>query len=115
MPAESLAFCRALGAEEGQEELLLPLLQAALEELSGRLRPGVSPRDCGSALPLAAAMVAMDRLAGLEGGGGEVTAFTAGDLSVRRESTGGGLTRQAQALLRPWLAPGDFAFRGVRG
>jgi len=116
------ALCGAMGAPEGQEELLLPLIQAVREQLAGRLRPGVTPEDCGTAFPLAAAMVVMDRLSGISGGGSaeEVTSFTAGDLTVRKESGSGGqtakgLTEQAEGLLSPWLRDGGFAFQGVEG
>lgn len=102
----------------GQEELLLPLVQAVEQQLAGRLKQGVSPADCGPAFPLAAAMTAMDRLSAVTGGGGEVTSFTAGDLTVRKESGGGAgktLSAQAEGLLAPWLGNTGFVFQGVDG
>lgn len=111
-----LALCRAMGAGEEQEELLLPLAQAAQGALAAQLRAGVEPEDCGPAFPLAAAMTAMEELEGAAGG--EVTSFTAGDLTIRRESGGQGgnaLSAQARRLLAPWLGESGFAFRGVRG
>ena len=75
-----MALCRAMGAQESQEELLLPLTRAVQRELAGRLRQGVAPEDCGPAFPLAAAMTAMERLCGMTGGG-EIASFTAGDLN----------------------------------
>ena len=53
MAERILALCRAMGASEDQEELLLPLIQAAQERFAARLRLGVAPEDCGPAFPLA--------------------------------------------------------------
>lgn len=117
MTEEILALCRAMGAD--REELLLPLVRAVSDRLAGRLREGASPEDCGPAFPLACAMTAMDRLSGMTGGGEAVTSFTAGDLTIRKESGGaqGGksLSRQAEELLAPWLGDDGFCFRGVEG
>ena len=105
----------------GQEELLLPLARAVEQQLAGRLKKGTSPQDCGHAFPLAAAMTVMDRLSAVTGGGGggEMTSFTAGDLTIRKESGGGGgnrsLSAQAEGLLAPWLGDNGFVFQGVEG
>ena len=101
MTEQILALCRAMGA--GREELLLPLVQAVEGLLAGRLKEGVAPEDCGPAFPLAAAMLVMDRLSGMAGGGsaGEVTSFTAGDLTVRRESGGGASGRSCLLYTSP--------------
>lgn len=119
MTGEIMALCRAMGAVEDQEELLLPLVQAVQRQLAGRLKAGLLPEDCGPAFPLAAAMTAMDRLSGMTGGGGDVTSFTAGDLTIRRETGNGGLSKtlsaQADRLLAPWLGDNGFAFYGVEG
>lgn len=119
MTEQILALCRAMGA--GQEELLLPLALAVKDQLAGRLKEGASPEDCGTAFPLAAAMLVTDRLSAVTGGGGsgEITSFTAGDLTIRKEAGGGGANRtlsaQAEGLLAPWLKDGGFVFRGVEG
>lgn len=119
MSEEILALCRAMGA--GQEELLLPLVRAVERQLAGRLKEGTTPADCGTAFPLAAAMLVMDRLSAATGGGGagEITSFTAGDLTVRKETGSGGagrtLSAQAEGLLSPWLKDAGFVFRGVEG
>lgn len=117
MIEQILALCRAMGA--GQEELLLPLALAVKEQLTGRLKEGASPEDCGTAFPLAAAMLVMDQLSGVTGEGGAVTSFTAGDLTIRKEAGGGGAARtlsaQAEGLLAPWLKDAGFVFRGVEG
>lgn len=109
MLEEILTLCRSMGAEG---ELLPALAQAAVRELEGRLRPGVSAADCGSAFPLAAAMTAVELLERTE----PVESFSAGDISLRLRAGGPGLSRQAERLLAPWLRDrGDFAFQGVRG
>ena len=118
MEERIIALCHSLGATEDQEELLLPLVQAAQVALSSRLKDGVLPEDCGGAYPLACAMVAMDSLLESTGQGAEVTSFTAGELSIQtRNGSGvsGGLRAQADRLLAPWLADVRFQFRGVRG
>lgn len=121
MTQEILALCRAMGAAEDQEELLLPLVLAAEEQLARRLKEGTAPEDCGTAFPLAAAMAAMDRLSGVTSAGsaGEVTSFTAGDLTIRRQAgsdrCGKGLSGRAEELLAPWLEDRGFVFQGVKG
>lgn len=114
MNQEILALCRSLGVGEGEEELLLPLIQAAVGELTGRLKAGTAPGDCGSAFPLAAAMLAADALEGATGGR-RVDSFTAGEVSVRMSGGGRGLRAQAERLMEPWLRERGFAFQGVRG
>lgn len=117
MTEEIISLCRAMGTSEDQEELLLPLVQAVQRQLAARLKEGTLPEDCGPAFPLAAAMTAMDQLSGMIGGGDEVTSFTAGDLTVRRESgsRSGTLSTQAERLLAPWLTGSGFVFQGVEG
>ena len=46
-----------------------------------------------------------------------ITALSAGDISVRRDGSGGGgrLAERALAVMAPFLRDEDFAFRGVRG
>ena len=116
MTEEIMALCRAMGAGEDQETLLTPLIEAASAGLARRLKQGVAPEDCGAVFPLAAAMVAMEGLEGASGGG-RVTAFTAGEVSVRVEHSTDtpSLTAHAERLLSPWLGETGFAFRGVRG
>ena len=116
MIEEIMALCKAMGASGDQEELLLPLVQAVERELAGRLKPGVCPEDCGTAFPLAAAMLVMDALDASSGNPWDVTSFTAGDLTIHREP-GSGRERRGQALslLGPWLEDQGFCFRGVRG
>ena len=116
MTEEIAALCRAMGAKEVQEELLLPLIQAVRDRLAGALKEGTAPEDCGPAFLLAAAMTVMDWLEDLEGG--QIASFTAGDLTVRRERRdqgGRSLSEQAEELLSPWLRDMGFVFYGVEG
>jgi len=108
---EVLELALAMGAGEENREVLLPLCQASVQELAGRLKCGLSPEDCGAAFPVAAAFLALDSL---EPDGG-VTAFTAGDVTVRRDGSQKNLRRRAEALLAPYIQETGFAFRGVRG
>ena len=114
-----MALCRAMGAGEDREELLFPLVQAVERQLTARLREGAAPEDCGPAFPLAAAMTVMDCLSEIDGPE-EWSSFTAGELTIRRETGAGShrdksLTRQAEGLLAPWTGEGGFAFREVPG
>lgn len=109
-----LKLAAALGRREETEELSL-LCSAAVEELRGLLRPGVSPEDCGGAFPLAAAWLALAEAQASEDG---VESFTAGEVSVRRgdgEARRKALRLQAQQVMKPWLRDEGFVFRGVRG
>lgn len=119
MTEQILALCRAMGAAADQEELLFPLVQAVERQLAARLREGTAPEDCGPAFPLAAAMTAMDCLSGISGSEGW-SSFTAGELTIRRETGAGSqrgrsLTQQAEELLSPWTGGASFAFQGVPG
>ena len=118
MIEEIMALCRAMGASVDQEELLLPLVQTVSGQRAARLRDGTTQEDCGPAFTLAAAMTAMDQLSGILGGGDEVTSFTAGDLTIRKDvgsGTGKSLSEQAERLLAPWLDGSGFVFQGVEG
>lgn len=106
----------AKGLCPGQDEELLRLLcAAACETLDGLLRDGIAPEDCGGRYPLAAAWIAADWMR--DCGGAEITALTAGDMSVRRESgaASGTLSGRAMELMAPYLRDTGFVFRGVRG
>lgn len=113
MVERTVALCRQLGAGCDREEILPVLARAACEQLKLCLRANVSPEDCEDVFPLAAALVVLDTLAELEGES-RITAFTAGEVSVRCGASED-LTRTARRLLRPWTREEGFAFRGVRG
>ena len=109
MRDEVLRLAAALGKVEESEELSL-LCGAAVEELTGMLRAGVTPEDCGEA----AAWMA---LGGVGAGGEDVESFTAGAVTIRQ---GDGAARrralrmQAKQVMKPWLKDECFLFRGVR-
>lgn len=111
MEERTVALCRQLGA--GREDILPALARAACEQLRLRLRPGVRAEDCGEVFPLAAAMIALDALREMEGEG-RVSAFTAGEVSVRCDGDRS-LVRTARQMLAPWTGDCGFAFRGVQG
>lgn len=118
MTQEVMALCRGMGAGPDREELLLPLVRTVCGQLEARLREGVAAGDCGPAFPVAAALMAMDQLEGMTGGEGQVTSFTAGELTVRRQAGAGSWrsrTAQAERLMAPWLRDGRFFFQGVKG
>lgn len=111
---DCLSLAKVLGdVPESDWPKLEILCEAALTELRRRLRPGVTEADCGEALPLAGAFLA---LAGLEEGG-EVERFSAGDLTIQSGGSGKSTAfrGQAQRVMAPWLNDGGFVFRGVRG
>lgn len=114
MTEEILALCGAMGAGESQQALLQPIIQAVQAGLEQRLKENTSPEDCGTAFPLAAAMLAMDALNKAAGSGG-VESFTAGAVSIRTRVGGEDLSALAERLLAPWLGETGFAFRGVAG
>lgn len=121
MLEDILHFARTVGrVEAGEEETLASLCQAAQEELEGRLRPDVTAEECRGALVIAAAWIA---LAGLwvsrQGGEEDITAWSAGDVSVSGRRSAGERAAvyraQAERLMAPYVADGGFAFLGVRG
>lgn len=113
MVGQTVALCRQLGAGAEREDLLEPLARAACERLGARLRGDVTAEDCGGVFPLAAALLVLDALRELDGESA-VTAFTAGEVTIRREG-GGSLTTQAERLLAPWCVQSDFAVMEVMG
>lgn len=116
MTEEITALAITLGHTEDSEELRI-LCEAARQELTGLLRKGVSPADCGGAFPLAAAWMA---LAGLQSAGknDEAESFTAGAVSIKTKDgklRAAALRLQAEQVMRPWLRDSGFIFRGVKG
>ena len=116
MTGEIVALAKAMGADPSQEALLTLLCQAAQQELERALKPGLTPEDCESAFLPAAAWMALAGLRAGDGGEG-VTAFTAGDVTIRRESgrEAAALLEQARRLMAPYVADEGFFIRGVRG
>lgn len=115
MVERTVTLCKQLGAGTDREEILPVLARAACEQLRLRLRSGVTEADCGDVFPLAAAMLVLDTLSELDGESA-VTAFTAGEVSIRKENgTSGSLVRAARQMMAPWSREDGFAFLGVEG
>ena len=116
MTEEILMLARAVsGAGDAESPLLEPLCQAAQRRWESRLRPGLTPEDCREAFVCAAAFMAAGR------GGGAVSAFTAGEVSVKGRGAAEsaalarGLRETAERLMAPYAGEESFCFRGVRG
>lgn len=115
MTEQIIALAIAMGASQSQREVLEPLCAAAEQALAAQLRPGVTPESCADAFTVCAAWMALDGLS--TAGSGEVTSFTAGDVSIQTGGSeeSGGLTAQIQRLMAPYLRDGGFYFQGVTG
>lgn len=120
MRTQILELALAAAGEGADETLLAPLCAAAEQAWLARLREGVAAEDCGEALPCAAAFTAAADLAAGRSGG-SVSAFTAGDISVKGRGAAEaaalaqGLRRTAEELMAPYAEAEDFCFKGVRG
>lgn len=113
MVEQIVALCKELGAGAEQDVLLRPLARAACEQLRACLKEGVAVEDCGDAFALACAMTAMGVLQEATGENA-VTAFTAGEVTIRREGSCA-LARSARKLLAPWMKDSAFCFLEVPG
>ena len=113
MVEQIAALCRQLGAGEEYDGLLRPLALAALEQFRAGLRPGLTPEDCAEVFPLACALAVMGTLQEITGED-RLTAFTAGDVTIRTEGSCQN-ARAARRLLSPWMGDEGFCVRGVRG
>ncbi len=111
-------FSAICSPTEGEQALAEGLCDAARGTLAARLRPGLSPEDCGEAFPIAAAMLAAAGLLPLRSNR-NVEQFTVGEVSVRTSSGGttdaAALRQEAARLMAPYLNADGFAFREVRG
>lgn len=115
MEQQVLDLVSKLAAGGQNPDVLALLSRCACAQLSGMLAQEVSPQDCAEAYCLAAAWMVLDWLEQMDGGM-DVTALTAGDLSVRREGKQAGRLRsQALELMAPYLRDEGFVFREVRG
>ena len=113
MTEQIVALCKQLGAGDDRDALLRPLAQGAYEQLSAGLRPGITPEDCGEIFPLACAMAVMGILQEVTGED-RITAFTAGEVTIRTDGPGKS-ARVARRLLSPWMGDEGFCVREVRG
>lgn len=117
MDQEILALAMVLGnVSESDRERLELLCGNARRELEGQLRPGLTVQDCGDALVLAAAWLALADLRAGDASAG-VTGFSAGSLSIQTGESQAGevLRRRAYRLLSAQLRDSGLCFRGVRG
>lgn len=111
-----LAMAAELGKTE-PDDGLRALCQAAVDELTGQLRPGLTAEDCGAAFVLAAAWTALALRSGSAADGG-VERFTAGAVTIQREDArlrSEALRLQARQVMKPYLRDEGFSFRGVTG
>ena len=105
--------------DDSQRPVLEVLCRVAAEEMTGRLREGVAPEDCGAAFVLGCAWVALAGLAGGQYSGG--TEFTAGSVTIREEDCGqarersAALRPQGETVLGPYLKARGFLSRGGEG
>lgn len=106
----------SLGAAEADREVVNVLCTAACRRLDDLLTDGITAEDCAEAYVPAAAWLILDWLQASRGMDG-VTALSAGDLTVRRDSRGQEVTleQRAMELLAPWRKDRSFVFQGVRG
>ena len=111
MKDEVKELVSALCRPDVGDEALDALCAAACAKLDGMMAEGVTAADCAEAYLPAAAWLVMDWLKDGRG----VTAFSAGDMTVRMDSTQGRLEQQALRLMAPWLKDKNFVFRGVMG
>ncbi len=114
MEEQVLELVQKMGAAAADDAVVRALCRTACGRLDGLLADGVAPEDCGEAYPLAAAWLVRDWLSAMDGGA-EITALSAGDMTVRREGGGGKLAEKAMELMGPYLRDEGFVFRGVRG
>ena len=102
------------GVEAQQEQVLRALCRAAVNSLSARLRPNLSPEDCKADFIAAASLYALaawsevDEVANLE-------RMQIGDISMVRRSKSPAaacLRSQAGLMMGPYTVD-RFSFRGV--
>lgn len=108
------------GAGEAEQVLLEVLCSAARRRWLAQLRPDVTEEACGSAFVCAVAFTAAADLMDSRTTG-EVSSFTAGELSVKRASSAEraadaeALRATARRLMAPYAQDETFSFKGVRG
>ncbi|MDE7260465.1 MAG: hypothetical protein K2N78_00125 [Oscillospiraceae bacterium] len=104
---------------EAERPLLAALCTAAIDEVTRKLRPGLTAADCGDAFLCAAAMTAAAGLMSCRSSG-DVEQFSAGDVSLRSGSGGdsckaASMLRHAAEMMESYWADGSFAFTEVKG
>lgn len=102
---------------ETEQPLLEALCTAAIDEVTQKLRPGLTASDCGAAFLCAAAMTAAAGLTACRYSG-DVEQFSAGDVSLRTGDcckAAASMRQYAAKIMEPYWADGAFAFAGVKG
>lgn len=111
-------YAAAVVLAGNESEGLAALCCAAEKEFIARLRPFVTPEMCRETLITASAMLAVSMHGYVKDGDG-ISSYKAGDVEVRRGEGSAGsrseLQRQAEVLMQPYIADGDFCFMGVQG
>lgn len=94
-----------------QAQLLLMIVEAVCLQMDKKLKKGISNVHCRNAYIPACAMYAASFLRGVDQE--NLSAFTAGTVSLSFHEGSSSLTRLADELMAPWLAA-PVIFRGVR-
>ena len=109
------AVILAGGVEKEQEPVLQALCRAAVNSLSARLRPNLSPEDCKADFIAAASLFALAALNSVKDAG-SLEQISAGDLTIRKHGSSDAasncLRNQAELMIAPYLKD-RFCFRGV--
>ena len=108
----NLAYELLGSMEEEQTTLLSALCLGVDQELSARLRPGITPEDCLDAFVLAGALLCVSALNQISTA--NISDFTAGTLKIAFGSDHSPLANLAYRTMEPWLADG-LVFLGVPG
>lgn len=115
MTEQVLELLKKLRTCTEDESVLELLCKTACSRLDGLLKEELTAEDCGEDYVLAAAWLVTDWLEDMGAGAG-ITALSAGDLTVRRESSGGERGKnRAMELMAPYVKAEGFVFRGVKG
>ena len=119
MEEQILRLAENLTGAEGAELEVLATLCAVEDTLwCDRLRPDLTPEDCGEAFLCAVAFCAAADFYAIQSVE-DVESFTAGEISIKRRSGDNGgkataMRQTAERLMAPYAAAGGFAFKGVR-
>lgn len=116
MTADIYAIAAVFTGSGSEDQVLLALCRAAEQELTARLRPGLTPEDCRESFVCAAALLAASHFGSGRTAGG-IRSFAVGSVSVSaggESQTSEDLRTQAMLLMRPFCR-GEFSFVGVRG
>ena len=109
------------GADERETELLDLLCGAAEQAWTRQLRPEITEEGCGAAFVCAAAFTAVANLAEARSGGGSVTSFTAGEISIQTRAAAEtaaqaeNLRETARRLMLPYIREDTVVLMGVKG